>query len=218
MDAMDSFQRELEQRLAAAEQRLADEQKQLSLEMAVLSARHEEYERVATSLVDRLLLPRVSALANRFQHARLAYVEGQLAVGIDFRHSERFPATVKLQMGVTHDDRVQSLVAFYDASILPIFMEFQRHDQATWKLEAVDESEFTSWVESHLISFLDTYLRIEEVDQYQQETLCTDPVCGMRIRKSAAATSVEHQGITYYFCVESCREAFESEPSRYVVK
>jgi Cu+-exporting ATPase len=43
----------------------------------------------------------------------------------------------------------------------------------------------------------------------------TDPVCGMTIEESEAAASTTHEGITYYFCSESCKRGFEADPDKY---
>lgn len=44
----------------------------------------------------------------------------------------------------------------------------------------------------------------------------TDPVCSMKVDPSNAAASVEHQGITFYFCSENCATKFQAEPERYL--
>ena len=46
----------------------------------------------------------------------------------------------------------------------------------------------------------------------------TDPVCGMKVKKKEAAASAEHEGKTYYFCAEGCREKFETNPEEYLKK
>ncbi len=43
-----------------------------------------------------------------------------------------------------------------------------------------------------------------------------DPVCGMEIDAATAAGSSEYEGVTYYFCAEGCKTAFDAEPSKYV--
>ena len=43
-----------------------------------------------------------------------------------------------------------------------------------------------------------------------------DPVCGMWIDPQKAAASVEHDGRTYYFCADGCRNAFEKQPELYL--
>lgn len=42
-----------------------------------------------------------------------------------------------------------------------------------------------------------------------------DPVCGMRIDPDDAAATAEHEGL-YYFCSETCHEAFVANPATYV--
>ncbi len=44
----------------------------------------------------------------------------------------------------------------------------------------------------------------------------TDPVCKMKIDKSKAKFSLENKGGTYYFCSESCKEKFSTEPKKYL--
>lgn len=46
--------------------------------------------------------------------------------------------------------------------------------------------------------------------------MVTDPVCGMRIDEDDAVATAEHEGSTYYFCSQACRDAFVAEPSAYV--
>jgi len=46
--------------------------------------------------------------------------------------------------------------------------------------------------------------------------MTTDPVCGMEIEEATAAAEVEYQGNRYYFCSESCREEFLSQPRQYI--
>jgi P-type Cu+ transporter len=45
--------------------------------------------------------------------------------------------------------------------------------------------------------------------------IVTDPVCGMRIDPEDAAATVEHDGKTYYFCSEVCRDVFVADPDSY---
>ena len=43
-----------------------------------------------------------------------------------------------------------------------------------------------------------------------------DPVCGMTIDPADAVGHTEHRGQTYYFCHESCLEAFVADPERFL--
>jgi YHS domain-containing protein len=46
--------------------------------------------------------------------------------------------------------------------------------------------------------------------------MVTDPVCDMRIEADDAAATAEHEGTTYYFCSQVCRDAFVADPARYL--
>jgi hypothetical protein len=50
-------------------------------------------------------------------------------------------------------------------------------------LDEVDEAKTAFWIEAKILHFVDTYLRLETPDHYQQENMATDPVCGMRVNK-----------------------------------
>jgi YHS domain-containing protein len=46
----------------------------------------------------------------------------------------------------------------------------------------------------------------------------TDPVCGMEVdqkRAAAAGHKSEHNGKTYYFCSDDCKNHFDKEPGKY---
>ncbi|MGH9202656.1 MAG: heavy metal-binding domain-containing protein, partial [Vicinamibacterales bacterium] len=43
-----------------------------------------------------------------------------------------------------------------------------------------------------------------------------DPVCGMTISPADAVGRVDHEGQAYYFCNESCLEAFRADPARFL--
>ena len=41
-----------------------------------------------------------------------------------------------------------------------------------------------------------------------------DPVCGMDV-DPAKSLKAEHEGKTYYFCSEYCKEQFEKDPAKF---
>jgi len=43
-----------------------------------------------------------------------------------------------------------------------------------------------------------------------------DPVCGMAVDPETAAASVEHDGVTFYFCCSHCAEKFKADPQTYL--
>jgi protein SCO1/2 len=46
-------------------------------------------------------------------------------------------------------------------------------------------------------------------------TTTIDPVCQMQVRAVADVPHAEHDGQTYYFCSESCRDRFVKDPAKY---
>ena len=43
-----------------------------------------------------------------------------------------------------------------------------------------------------------------------------DPVCGMRVNPHSTHLGKVYKGRSYWFCAESCREAFDDEPEKYL--
>ncbi|MDA3869170.1 MAG: YHS domain-containing protein [Gammaproteobacteria bacterium] len=43
-----------------------------------------------------------------------------------------------------------------------------------------------------------------------------DPVCGMEVSHLSAIATTDHEGKTYYFCSDGCRDAFVAEPGKYL--
>lgn len=49
-------------------------------------------------------------------------------------------------------------------------------------------------------------------------TSVKDPICGMSVDPAKAQWTSTHKGITYYFCAERCKEAFDANPTMYVAR
>jgi Cu+-exporting ATPase len=45
--------------------------------------------------------------------------------------------------------------------------------------------------------------------------MATDPVCGMDIEEDEAEARSEYKGTTFYFCSQSCKEQFDSDPEAF---
>lgn len=48
--------------------------------------------------------------------------------------------------------------------------------------------------------------------------MAVDPVCGMQVEEAHAAARVQHDGRTYYFCSEGCKERFRESPEKFVAE
>jgi len=54
--------------------------------------------------------------------------------------------------------------------------------------------------------------------QDQHDSTVQDPVCGMEVDPEEADFSTEHEGRTYYFCSQSCRDSFDPEEANTTVR
>jgi len=63
----------------------------------------------------------------------------------------------------------------------------------------------------------DRVLWLEDGQFKEMVTMATDPVCGMRVEREKA-TTLEFNGVTYYFCAKGCRAEFEGAPGGFVRK
>ncbi len=48
------------------------------------------------------------------------------------------------------------------------------------------------------------------------EKAVIDPVCGMEVVPGKTKLVAVHDGHSYWFCAEACREAFEKDPEKYL--
>lgn len=48
--------------------------------------------------------------------------------------------------------------------------------------------------------------------------MATDPVCGMQVDETTAPAKATYQGKTFYFCSETCKQAFEAKPEKYAAR
>jgi YHS domain-containing protein/uncharacterized membrane protein YraQ (UPF0718 family) len=48
------------------------------------------------------------------------------------------------------------------------------------------------------------------------EGYAIDPVCGMQVQTAHASATAAHEGTTFYFCAERCRDRFVATPARFL--
>ena len=218
MSDLQSLEQKIQQRLKSVEEANRSQQIRLQTKMTEIEERHTRFNRLADEVVADIIEPRMQTLAGFFDNAEL--LEGSDPVWHSctcrFDHSARYPASVKLTIFVTHDAEIENLLLAYDLEILPIFFKFEGHDQQGFPLDAPNRQDVVDWVDEKILAFIDTYLRLEQTDQYQQSVLVTDPVCGMRFRRSIASAEAEHAGHTWFFCSPGCHDRFMADPSRYI--
>lgn len=117
-------------------------------------------------------------------------------------------ARIKLQLSASTDQNVTKVIMEYDLEIIPILMQFEKHSQIEFPLDAVDMDAAGKWIDDRLVSFVRTYLSLHENDYYIKDQMVEDPMAKVRFPKFAAKTSLEWQGNTYYFVGEETRQQF----------
>lgn len=184
--------------------------------MTAIADRRVKFETLATRLVETVIQPRLETLAGYFSNASLSRDEPAGRCSCWFGYCERFPASTRVSFAVEHDVRCEKVAVCFELSMMPLFIKMSEHDRLTMALDVIQDGSVAEWTEERLFEFLDDYLRIDRGSDDFDEDAATDPVCGMRISRSAAVASDSHRGHPYFFCSRECQERFARMPTDYV--
>jgi YHS domain-containing protein len=217
MDDLLELERQIQERLDAANARRLANHENLRREMEEHEQRRGKFEAAAERLTDNVIRPRLDKLASLFTNAHVSDKDQSIGYGCvcRFDHTPEYPASTTLNIGVSADSTMENAILTYHLEILPIFFQFEGQDQLVAPLDRIDDEAVASWVNAKLLGFTDTYLRVQVIEQYQHSNMVVDPVCGMRINRADAEATAEYGGQRYYFCVEQCHQKFLSDPERY---
>jgi YHS domain-containing protein len=130
--------------------------------------------------------------------------------------NERCPANIKIRFGLEAGVAVDNMILFYDVEIVPVFMEFERHDQIALPLDPSSVDTAVEWFKRKACAFTKTYVSMFFNPYYQKGSEVPDLVLGRTFPRVFAKGQTEHGGVTYYFLTEESKREFEQEPSRYV--
>jgi YHS domain-containing protein len=118
---------------------------------------------------------------------------------------------IKLSFKLTHDRDVSHILLDYDLEIIPVFFRFEPHARLEIPLEAYDEAAVAGWLDDRLVDFANAYTELHLTKQYQERVLVPDPVAGISFPKYFAASTLDHEGKTYYFISDETRREFEKQ-------
>lgn len=209
------FRHQIEQRLNVAQAKLEQERETMNVVMITLEEREAQFSQIANQLLEDTLRPILETFGSYFENAHIEDSVLGHSAQCDLRHSDRFPAVAKVRFQITHDEMIEMISVHYEAEILPLFIQFERHDTLTQGINDIDRDAVRHWVEQKMLNFIDIYLQIETHEQYQRDNIALDPVCGMRVAKPKGLTS-EHDGQTFFFCSQHCLERFIEQPKEFV--
>lgn len=208
-----NFSQEIEERLKLHEAEKSRAHRHTDEEMKRFLKLQDVFEETARRILATTVYPRMQALSHRFENAELKGPEEckSLMCVCELAHTRRFPATATLVFTVFPGEGYESLDMRSKVEIYPVLMEFERHDQRTFGMENLDEDRIGEWVEAKLLSFLETYLKVETHPRYQKDNFVICPVCEMRIPYFEVAAILERKHETFYFCSQVCKDRFLKE-------
>jgi YHS domain-containing protein len=163
----------------------------------------------AVAKVREIFGPRSDALVARFKDI----IHFQAEVRDDFNKVtysfDSSLARVTLRFNFTHDQEVQKMILLYDLEILPILMKFDTHSILELPLAGFDEQKVTEWLEGRMISFIHSFVELNENQYYLNNQMVEDPVARIRMPKAVARETLRLEGHTYYFISAETRREFE---------
>ena len=216
MQNLDNFTKKIDEKLAADEEQILAYRQSLNHRHEVTTTRLAIYVKTANRIINAVIQPRLEKLVSYFKNASLSSSEPD---GRDlicrFEKIPRFPASTTFDFLVSHDADIKKIDITFTLQILPVFIKFDKRDTLSFSLDDLDESRVAKWVENRLLYFLDTYLQLEHVEQYQKQNIVRDPVCGAQVNKAFAISEMGKDTQIHYFCNEDCRVEFISNPSIY---
>ena len=218
MSGLNELEQRIKEKLADHQAQAESQKNQLAERMVKVDNRHQQFTVLADQLMNKIVRPRLQKLASFFDNAEMLSADqsGRHTGVCVFKHSVRFPAATRLELGLSRDGQAENLLLLFKLQILPVFFQFPDHDQMIVPLEKVIEEKAAAWFDEKIVAFLDAYLRLETLDQYQADNLVPCPVCGMHLNKLHAPVQMEYQNQAFYFCVENCRKTFAENPSSYL--
>ena len=211
------FRERLERVLEEADARRSDRAQAAREEMEILEAGLRRFDALARRWMDQIILPRLETVAALFPHGLGVHPSpGAWHVTLAFAFSDDFPADARVDITLDHDLPRERVRVRVSPSIIPILMDDGGQSEMEFELEAPDDGRLAGFLERALIQFVSAYLKVREPDSpYQRDRLVTDVVCGIRIRRTEAVASCEHEGRVFHFCSAGCRERFVTDRGRY---
>lgn len=179
---------------------------------------YEKYQALRKRVAEEVIRPRLEEVAAQFPgvtHKLARDIDGATLV-LSFPRSPERSATVEIRLSIGHDDSFENVLFSYELSIIPVFVQFEKHSHLLEPLDRVDLVKVEAWLDQVLTAFAKTYLNMQFVEQHQRGNMATDPVLNRRFPVNLSAGSVEHDGVQYQFASAESKRLFESDPEGYL--
>jgi YHS domain-containing protein len=211
--------RERIQRLVDDARREHDRRRRVTrAEMAEFEKRLERYQKVARGWVDQVVLPKLRTLTSVFANGDAPVAQPPSDhVSVLFHANDEIPVDARIEVGFIHDPAIEHATVVFKVSIIPILIDYEGEACTELPIDPNAARALEGFLDARIERFVSDYLRLQEPDSpYQRDLLVIDPVCGMTLRRTESAGSVEFAGRTYHFCVRACRDRFEADPRAFV--
>jgi YHS domain-containing protein len=200
----------IEAEFAKADKRVKELQSQQVGEFQGRQHRLEKIPQILEHLRE-IWRPRLEALAKKFGErvdVKPTIEPGKRGATFEFK-SEL--ARIKLRFAVSPDNEARNLVFTSDLEIIPILMKFDSHDEIEFPFDAVDEAALGKWFDDRIVSFVQTYLALNENQYYLKGHMVEDPVAKVQFPKYAAGATLDVDGKTLYFIDETTLREFQEK-------
>jgi hypothetical protein len=177
MQDLAELENEIRVKLAFATERRQSEQESSARDIGERESRRDAYQSTARRLMESVIRPRLERVIAYFPNALLspAEVDTDSQWCCRFQKTPEFPASTKLSFLVSPDTEFANAIVTYDLEILPIYFRFQGHDQVVAPIAEAFDGRITAWVDAKLLGFVDTYLQLQTLDQYQSSDHLDQP-------------------------------------------
>lgn len=209
MSDLDQLAARLDSEFNAAQEKLKSFQSQ---QVQAFEAKQHRLQQLdaAFHTLRGVWLPRLELLVRKFGErvqVKPTIKPGRREAVFDFQSPV---ATVKLTLSASTDADVTKLVLDYELDILPILQQFDRHAVLEQPLDAIDAKAVGAWLDDRIVSFVKTYLSLQDNEYYLKGHMTADPVTGIRFPTFAAAATLEKDGKTLYFISDDTKRQYES--------
>src|ERR1700693_1804082 len=177
MQDLAELENEIRVKLAFATERRQSEQESSARDIGERESRRDAYQSTARRLMESVIRPRLERVIAYFPNALLspAEVDTDSQWCCRFQKTPEFPASTNLSYRVSQDTEFANVIVTYDLEILPIYFRFQGHDQVVAPIAGSFDGRITAWVDAKLLGFVDTYLQLQTLDQYQSSDHLAQP-------------------------------------------
>jgi hypothetical protein len=169
MDDLNNLEQQIRVKLAFATERRQSEQETDARMMQDRERRREAYQRSARQLMASGIRPRIEKVMAFFPNALLSPAEAatESQWSCRFQTTPDFPASPKISFLVSPDTEIENVIVTHDLEILPIYIQFQGPSRSSCRWRPAAAARSKRGCDTKLLGFLDTYLQLRTLDQYQ---------------------------------------------------